>query len=996
MVENSSLKTSGNSASGVASENLRRAEANASTSANGGDTSGFSASEEETSAGGLYTGTGKGEDKGTGKGKGKGFFKRKGPMALIIGLIFGGGGLMMGAQTLMPIAIEEMIIEKFNSIGVSTTIASDAWLDTQLNQGVQSGSDKQNLYAFSSYQVDSFKRQGLYVVNGEGVTAILYLKNGVYIPVVGSKLLGGDTSALVEKIKKAGDVTNVGAPVSAATALADLDFKTPYTTASKSWRGGNSGWFDKIMSNITEAKLSINRNRWARYAAGSIDSATEEFKKVAASSVKTKTSDFVVTDTRTIEPDDFNDDWKVGATYVDKDGEVLTVTDVKEIYSRDKDGNIIYKDGERVIDKYEVEGSNSNTSTNGVTESTITKVLNSKAMKAASVLAGGANYVCAAIEGLMSIYTVVSAYQSLQFLNLISGFLESVDKVKAGYGDSSAVHTYSNNLTTKANTVSVKSDGTASETSMGGVTTEVIASKTGMESQGMAWLFSQNSQINPNDTSVQNTNLETIMSNISGVTDKIDLTLDAFKKCGYVKVATSAFGLVTTILSFIPIFGQGIKAISITTETILTAITKGAITLFFYAMIPVVAKKVANSLIKDAATEWFGEDLGNAIVSGAGKYLGGNGTSGGQGPGDKDKVLAYLQERNTVIAEEAKYQRAIKSPFDMRSQYTFLGSLVYSMIPLAYSSSGVMPVLKDLSSLANSSIVALSPTASAIDSNSVMNSTGVCALLNGVGAVGDAFCNAYVITDTSTITTSPIAVADIVHRIGDNEIATNNKYVGISDSNFNKDGSIKEDSNLAKYITYCGQRTSQYGVKDAAIAERVTSSSKVGKIIDYVPVVNNIKGIKNGLKDVANMDWTTGRACVAADDNERWEQNKWYQRYAENERLLENMNPGYKSPVTAYLENYYKENPVDDSLEGQLARFSGMTKEDVSDTLALIEYYQFLAQYDASERYAFGTPVIEEKHDLKFDNENQIANNIYIVLVNDIEFADVRNRSFVV
>ena len=64
--------------------------------------------------------------------------------------------------------------------------------------------------------------------------------------------------------------------------------------------------------------------------------------------------------------------------------------------------------------------------------------------------------------------------------------------------------------------------------------------------------------------------------------------------------------------------------------------------------------------------------------------------------------------------------------------------------------------------------------------------------------------------------------------------------------------------------------------------------------------------------------------------------------------------------------------------------------------LLTLKYYNFIAHYDASERYAFGAPVVEEKHDLIFDNENQVANNTYIILLNDIEFADVRNRNFVV
>lgn len=143
------------------------------------------------------------------------------------------------------------------------------------------------------------------------------------------------------------------------------------------------------------------------------------------------------------------------------------------------------------------------------------------------------------------------------------------------------------------------------------------------------------------------------------------------------------------------------------------------------------------------------------------------------------------------------------------------------------------------------------------------------------------------------------------------------------------------------------------------------------------------------------MAWSNGSACVASAANELWESEyKWYQRYAENQRLLENMDSKYKSPITAYLEDYHKENPIDQSFEGTLARFSGQTKEQVETALALIDYYDFLADYDPSERYAFGQEVKPEgTEQLRFDNDNKVA---YVILLNTIEFADVRNRSFVV
>ncbi|MBR0307579.1 MAG: hypothetical protein IJH92_01660, partial [Mogibacterium sp.] len=187
----------------------------------------------------------------------------------------------------------------FNSIGISSTISADNMLNTQLNQGVLTHSEKRgecvngtqmNLFAFSEYQVEQFAAQGIRVIdnvsyNGIGVTVLLYRSGGKYKAVVGSDYYGKISDSAI--ISAAGiSASEYGGQISVSDAFADRSFKTPYTTASKSWRGGNSGWFDTIMDNITETKLSIERNRWSKYVTKGIKTVTDEFKKIAASAAK--------------------------------------------------------------------------------------------------------------------------------------------------------------------------------------------------------------------------------------------------------------------------------------------------------------------------------------------------------------------------------------------------------------------------------------------------------------------------------------------------------------------------------------------------------------------------------------------------------------------------------------------------------------------------------------------------------------------------------------
>ena len=132
---------------------------------------------------------------------------------------------------------------------------------------------------------------------------------------------------------------------------------------------------------------------------------------------------------------------------------------------------------------------------------------------------------------------------------------------------------------------------------------------------------------------------------------------------------------------------------------------------------------------------------------------------------------------------------------------------------------------------------------------------------------------------------------------------------------------------------------------------------------------------------------------------------KYYQRYVEDQRILEQMGAyeDSKNPVTAYEEAYEKEHPLDTTPSGILAHYSGMSKDDAEGLIALVEYTNFLNDYDASTRIAMNnepTPNGDEvaeafREDLApdFDQQNNpnqplIAQHQYII------YADVRNRSY--
>lgn len=68
-----------------------------------------------------------------------------------------------------------------------------------------------------------------------------------------------------------------------------------------------------------------------------------------------------------------------------------------------------------------------------------------------------------------------------------------------------------------------------------------------------------------------------------------------------------------------------------------------------------------------------------------------------------------------------------------------------------------------------------------------------------------------------------------------------------------------------------------------------------------------------------------------------------------------------KSSVTAYLEKYYEEHPLDNSYEGILARRSGLTKEQVIAYLDKLDYLAKILEYDPTDK----APVLESGENLE-------------------------------
>ena len=894
-----------------AAENLLAAEKTSSSASGSSDLSGGQSdalsAESELSFKNSVAGVARKEP----KGKFRFSAKKHGPIVALVFLLCALGFLIFGSQTLMPFAIVNRFIEEFNTNGISSVLRSDNILDLQLSGG--------GLFGISEDQKSSLREVGIIPFNvSDGTVALAYRKGKEYNVVYGS------SSSEDRALASAGSNVpgDLGDAVLYSDALNDKDFKNPYTTASKTWRGGSSGWYDSLMS-INEIVRDFSRSRY----------------------FQTNTSRIA----------------SFGALYTGRTGMRYTF----------RDGMNWVKGKMRGSTLGGTEAANSDGSGETVT-GTGKGILTAAAIT--SGLSGLGNITCQALQIVSKAQTLVTAFQNNQLFNLLSGYLESVQMVQAGDSDGTVMNTYNNRLMEE----------------------DPDTGKNSFASSGMTALFS-GTEIKSNDESVMAINSESAMANM-GSSESGNAVIDllgkaasgftnivkAMEMCNYV---SGTLNVISTVLTVVGIATGGVGAlIKFGIQTIVTLAVSPVINRIKNELAEKVLTwlwdKFGNTFLKDMAAEWIGPDLGNALVAGANLYVSSNHQTGGGTPAGKNQVVDFKRSQEVVIAQEAEYQRSIRSPFDVSSQYTFLGSLAYNLIPFSVTSSSGN-ILKNISSLTVNSVTKLLPSASAIAETQLIDSFGECPVLDSLGIAGDAYCRPYIISESSTQTTKPEAIIEKVQSLG-----------GLGDYNSEtKTYEIKKNSNLEKFINFCGQRLSNWGYADSNIADKIKENA-ASAWWRKIPLIGSLIGsIADIVDNKENMQWISGLNCVDSEKNARFwnEEGQYYQRFAEDQRLLESIGTVEKNSIALYLEDYYQKNPLDNSFEGVLARWSGMSKDDVIATLDTLEGLYYIANYKPEERLAFGKPEAEK---IYFEDTNEVEDSTLALEPKYIIYNDVRNRVF--
>ncbi len=323
------------------------------------------------------------------------------------------------------------------------------------------------------------------------------------------------------------------------------------------------------------------------------------------------------------------------------------------------------------------------------------------------------------------------------------------------------------------------------------------------------------------------------------------------------------------------------------------------------ALINLVSPTVSSSLINNSYDTIRGVNAGEFLVEGAVNTSRMLAQASGATAGDEETITQYARLNSKVLAMDAKVDRMRRSPFDITSKNTFLGSIVYNFAIMAsLNSSGVVGRVSSIISSTNAAVSALIPGVYADESSGYLTSFGDCETYNTIGAVGSAQCSWNATFDTSTLN-------DTFNDVGFKNFVEANTTLSSSGSR-----TINNNSILADFILYNNERNTPLGVADGGILDSLNNNSgSVGFLSSVLELLEKFIGASDSDKRIA-----TGAAFVNSSSNDDWETYKYAQRYVSLARATDALRQfsgnstaynniiyfeGNENPVIAFLDNYY-------------------------------------------------------------------------------------------
>lgn len=567
--------------------------------------------------------------------------------------------------------------------------------------------------------------------------------------------------------------------------------------------------------------------------------------------------------------------------------------------------------------------------------------------------AGGIGCAALAVGNLINV--AIAANQIYQSINFFSTNIENQSKTKAGDGNQANLNHFLNFMTAPATATYVDSK-TGQEQKITG---------SPLEANGMKLVMAGSK---PNQSQVQNFSIESPFMTAQ----------NAITTAGYSLAACATIRTAGAIISLASLAAGGgfIKAtIGIFSRNVLikTGFKAGVVSLLA-VMIPHIAKTMFTNPYESSK----GVPAGEFFASGASATNSRLARSAnGDSVASAAKIQAFYQASQPILAAESELNRRYSDPFDIHNPNTFLGSIFTKFASAFNQRQPLFQSLQTFTNLTNQSLRSVS-NANAVNGEnaSYLTTFGNCPKLESIGVKGDIYCNPITVSDLST-TSIPSDDANFQHIINNNL----------------ENGQIKDNSELAKYVLFCNERDSPFGIVDANISNALNTS--FGTVGDNLPIIEDFVDIVNAGEDLAHKDWSTGKNCVNSESNPRWNSEfKYYNEWIRRQRISEQMqgpSSNSENPVTSFKHNYEKEHPLDNSPAGYLARISGLTKQTAENILSIIAYFDYLHQYKPQTVTAF---LNQKTNSQKSYHFKSIFPSIFPPLLSNLKFSTYENLRY--
>jgi hypothetical protein len=369
-------------------------------------------------------------------------------------------------------------------------------------------------------------------------------------------------------------------------------------------------------------------------------------------------------------------------------------------------------------------------------------------------------------------------------------------------------------------------------------------------------------------------------------------------------------------------------------------------------------------------------------------------------PSDSGKIAEYHKEVEKVMARRAEAERATKSPFDISSPYTFLGSIVHNFTTTmlgSYNSNinGLLALnsIGGVAGKAMDNLVGSAIAGSANDEYTTMSGLG-CETLKMAGNIeGDLYCTSH------------------------NTLSTNYKHYTLENfksseigGDIDSEGKPVEGSGLYGFINYGMDRYSTVGVKNAEVCQRYRKDTgyEPPNHIGIIEAITNFFGNMDSTYDVCDVGkvededkdediatrkiYTGAKYSFGSDGEGPNELYSAYVMYDEVKSLLS----GEKSAVSKMRDEYKKKHPTDNSPAAIISRRSGITKDEAAIALNYVGYLDMIANYDPAGRYNFVMPTIDDKESSFRYYNSEVSLGLYAWYSKQTEYDDLRTRNFVV